>query len=369
MSKNSKLTKYLFDFVIVNLVLPACLLLYPIATNVLAQDKKTPLLTKILHIGKEDSPTSGPDPVIFGTILSVAVDDSDFFYIVDTRQKIISKFNEQGILKFRLSNIGQGPGEFLNPFIGTFSNNNLYVFDLRNRKIIVYDKKGEFKREFSLPYWIYSLHVTEDETFYASGIIYAKGTDLTNHNLIHLFDSTGKQIKSFGAEIKFDVSHIKHRGPREIAFEHYAGIMLIYPWDNYLLVSPIFDSRTYVYNLNGDLIKTFTNPAFDYKLLNYKIRGKRGVLFSAFESQAGPAIQFDQDLILKSYQVSLEEEHLEYYLDIFNKEGKILLSQFPIKGKLLNVSSNGNLYLVKNHPYPQIWVYHLNTEVLQNYLN
>ena len=73
----------------------------------------------------------------------------DHFYILDSfKSKAIYSFNSSGMLEFKLSKFGSGPGEYTfltNTFI---TDENIYAWDAGARKLISYDKRtGQFLRE------------------------------------------------------------------------------------------------------------------------------------------------------------------------------------------------------------------------------
>lgn len=86
-----------------------------------------------------------------GKIDKLIVEGENIFILDKEISKIIYVFNKQGKFIRRIGNLGKGPGEYLTPedfFIG--NNKHIYISDLNLRKIIEYNKKGEYLNETNL---------------------------------------------------------------------------------------------------------------------------------------------------------------------------------------------------------------------------
>lgn len=74
----------------------------------------------------------------------------DRIYILDKKNsKGVFVFNKQGGFLFKIQNQGKGPGEFMKiiDFNYNESSNELEIFDIIKRKILIYNLKGEFIKE------------------------------------------------------------------------------------------------------------------------------------------------------------------------------------------------------------------------------
>ena len=332
-----------------------------------AQENKTTLFTEILHLGKEES-ESIIDHEIFAEIHDFTFDSLENFIIVDSKFNNIKKFDKNGIFIWEHSETGRGPGEFLTPWLISTWNSFLYVYDLGKRKIIVFNSNAIFQREFLLPYHFLGMCISNNGDIYVSGLIVAY-KDLSATQLIdviHVFDQRGKKKKSFGKEINFKPRDVKNMSSKRIIYHAYAGRIALHLWENKLLASPVFDTRTFVYNLEGDLLFSFKNPYFKYKLLNYKAhKGGGGAFFPRWETISGPAIGLGNNYIIKSYLVYEKEEHPEYFIDIFDMKGDIIKKQIPINGLVMKASEDGLLFSASDHPFPQLWIYRINLDQLK----
>lgn len=73
----------------------------------------------------------------------------EFIYISDTNNKRVQVFDQAGSPVFKFGSEGQGKGQFQFPYgIAGDKDNNVYVADLYNGKISIFDSKGKFLRYF-----------------------------------------------------------------------------------------------------------------------------------------------------------------------------------------------------------------------------
>ena len=56
-----------------------------------------------------------PEDVIFNKIVDIAVDSQNDMYILDSKEKVLYKFSEEGMFQKKIGRQGQGPGEFERP--------------------------------------------------------------------------------------------------------------------------------------------------------------------------------------------------------------------------------------------------------------
>jgi hypothetical protein len=70
-------------------------------------------IDKVLELGKKD--------LLFGSIASVCEDDDNNFYVLDRSEHKVLKFSPEGKLILTFGQKGQGPGDFQNPHLITYS--------------------------------------------------------------------------------------------------------------------------------------------------------------------------------------------------------------------------------------------------------
>lgn len=115
-----------------------------------------------------------PEDIIFNLIVDIAVDSENSIFILDMKEKVLYKFNEEGKFQKKIGRSGQGPGEFERPrsvFIDT--EDNIYILDYQNRRVEVFKNNGDFTKSIKLNRvpsgGKNSIAVDENRNFYISG--------------------------------------------------------------------------------------------------------------------------------------------------------------------------------------------------------
>jgi len=97
-------------------------------------------LEEELSIGEE-----GREGYIFSQIRSVAVDEDDRIYVLDSKEAHIKIFDRNGNYIKTIGRLGQGPGEIGSPRnIWITSQNEVMVTDSRNRRLTFFSFEGQF---------------------------------------------------------------------------------------------------------------------------------------------------------------------------------------------------------------------------------
>ncbi len=99
---------------------------------------------------------------LLGGITKLQEADENYF-ILDGRNNILAKFNDDGKFITKIGREGNGPGEYLKieDFILDKKNENIILYDIKGRKIIIYDFSGIFIREFAVDFFIQSIALAE----------------------------------------------------------------------------------------------------------------------------------------------------------------------------------------------------------------
>ncbi len=80
----------------------------------------------------------------------------DLLIITDKKAKVLFLYNKNGKYLNHLAASGRGPGEFINlkDVALNYTDKELHIYDRAQKKIIVYDLKGDFIREVPIkPYF------------------------------------------------------------------------------------------------------------------------------------------------------------------------------------------------------------------------
>jgi len=141
-------------------------------------------VTYITHSGSE--PLASP--------VGVALDSFGNFYVTDSVKAKVYKFNKDSEY---LGALGEGVVEFQRPAgIAIGRNDYKYVADVLANKIIVFDNKDRFLREFPNSPEINNLNKPVNVSVDRNGNVYV--TDAFNFS-VKMFDPSGNLVKTIGA--------------------------------------------------------------------------------------------------------------------------------------------------------------------------
>ena len=178
------------------------------------------------------------------------IDSKGNHWIVDNVNMQLLKFSPEGKLLKIIGREGRGPKEFKFPSSIYIDNNDrVYVADLGNRRISIFDNDGKFLDSF-IPF--NECHVVRVDY---DGNIYVGGVGLSH--LIGKYDPKGRHKKSFyptkriemelrmGIPIVMDIGKIKEK--------------------EYIYVMHVSDAMISIFNLNGKKRRTFFHYPPSYK--------------------------------------------------------------------------------------------------------
>jgi len=119
-------------------------------------------------------------------INGMAVDNSGTLWLCDTKNSIIYKIVD-GVPHKIISKYGKGPGELINPRNPVSMNKQLFIADMNNSRISVYDLNGVFIETHLLPTRPFDFFPTDD------GLLFSDMNGLLNQNFrIYHSDIYGK---------------------------------------------------------------------------------------------------------------------------------------------------------------------------------
>jgi hypothetical protein len=314
------------------------------------------LLTELSFLGADTSTQTNSRGPIFGEIFDLAIDQAGNIIVADRKMQSVTKFDPKGQPVWTKDDVGRGPGEFISPWLVDIFRDKIYIFDIGRRKVVELASDSTFLDEFTIPYFLYSLRIVAHDQILAAGIISGR-PNMDLDQMIHLFDNSGQTKLSFGSEIKFRPKDTADHLAQQIIYQYYAGHMSVVPWAQNLLVSPIFDATTFLYDRKGKFLQTYRNPNFRHELLNYEPT-HAGATFNALETRSGPMVPVGGRCLVKTYQIT-DGEDLRYFMDIFRPDGELIWNQIPFSGLVLEATADGRLYAVRNTPYPVVLQYKL----------
>lgn len=100
------------------------------------------ILEEELSIGDVEE----PEEYMFSQIRSVAVDDEERIYILDTKEAHVKVFDQNGKYIRTIGRKGQGPGELQSPYFVHITGQNELVVEDFTRRLAFFSLEGEFKR-------------------------------------------------------------------------------------------------------------------------------------------------------------------------------------------------------------------------------
>ncbi len=117
-------------------------------------------------------------------------------YITDTGNRRVVVYDKQGQFKRQFGSSGNGPAQFNEPVSLAISpDGKVYVADARNNRIQVLDKQGTYLSQIAVPSWKEAVLSEPYLTFDPQGNLYA--SDPSNATILR-FDPTGKPLDSIG---------------------------------------------------------------------------------------------------------------------------------------------------------------------------
>ncbi len=162
-----------------------------------------------LSIGGEDE----NGEIILYQPIRLAVDDDGNIYVADMSDSKIKVFDAQGNFIRSIGEKGQGPGEFSSiGGIQILPNGNLIALDYRNRRTSIFDKNGKFLSSYTWKNHQYLILLTTDSSYTIQENVYEKGD---RKLFVKTYNFEGKELVNFG---EFKPSGVKILRKGNIAF-------------------------------------------------------------------------------------------------------------------------------------------------------
>jgi hypothetical protein len=138
---------------------------------------------------------SDSDAVLLGNIKAVALLPSGDVVVLDDKKSELRIFSPTGSPKQRLGRAGRGPGEFFYPVsLAVDDAGRLYVGD-RVRTIQVFAPSPAGYRYLRTM----QVEVAAMSMCFLDTLLVVQGTALGQDPILHLYDSSGRRLRSFGA--------------------------------------------------------------------------------------------------------------------------------------------------------------------------
>jgi len=238
-------------------------------------------------------------------------------YVSDAKSKRIQVFEQNGTAAAKFGTEGDGPGEFNFPYgIAGDSENNLYVADLYNGSISVFDSSGKFLRYFAEKN-------PKDTVIDSPGGLRIVGDKLYVTEIkrckVYVFDLNGKKLMEVGTG---GMQPGQLRAPNAVIADTEGNIY----------VSDTGNQRVQIFDKTGKFLR----------IINGSPDGKGP---SAFVNPRGVALDAKGNLLVVS--------NLTHYVFGFDQQGKQLwtfggsggaINQFVLPNGLY-IDQNGSIYV------------------------
>jgi len=268
--------------------------------------------------------------------LEVGVDD--LIYIADPLDGNIKKYLYDGTLYQIIGRKGRGPGEFENPK-GLFLNDGyVYVAELRGR-VTVIDTSGKYVRSFVSNSHMCSDIIKVGDKIVVSGL---KQSAADKGYFLNLYDERGRFLNSF-----FEISE-KYKSNVDL---------LTFAWVSFDVdsVGNIYavqqvDYKIYKLSPEGQILKVYRyNPS--YYISPSVDSHPKGQNIKAIEQWEMGWHQIIKILVVNKYifvQVKIHSP-TKYMLDIYNLDGKVIVSGIPTNFRMLGADRKGLIYFEVDH--------------------
>jgi hypothetical protein len=294
-----------------------------------------------LSVGVEE----GEDYLMFFRLRDIAVDVDQNLYVLDGGNHRLLKFDRDGNFIWQTGREGQGPGEFQYPGrLSITQDRNIAVLD--ERFVQYFDDQGKFLKSFRTEKSFRNM------TFLADGRLFVNIMLRGQPGIsAEYYSAKGEFLKRFPDEYRY--------GPKmspNLGASIGGGFFQIMDNKIYLSVPDQYEIREY--DIEGKMLRRIKR---DIKLKppNIKVsQGGRGVSVYPSDS-SGPCYLYKDEYIINCLtlveKISDTEYESERLLDFFNEKGQYLGSYaLPDAYTLKAIDSEEKFYFIQWNPFPRI---------------
>ncbi len=301
------------------------------------------IIEEELAIGESE----GREEYMFSEIPSIAVDDENRIYAVDSKEAHIKVFDENGSYLRTIGRKGQGPGEIgRTNYVSITSQNELMLLDAGNRRITFFSQDGEFIK-----------NISSAELFLLQTKIDTDGNIIGFHYVVG-GENPRYELKKFDAELNhlFSVSSSPLPSASTDGFNPFFPVLR---WDvingNQIVCGYMKDYELTIYDAEGNLVKRITKEYLRVEVtqedVDERLEGeelppemKDTMAIPKYHSPFNWIITDDEGRIFaKTYERMASQGG--YYYDVFDAEGKCIAS-IPLKTRPF-LLKGGKLYTIE----------------------
>jgi len=278
-------------------------------------------LEEELSIGEAE----GREEYMFSPIRSIAVDEEDRIYVLETRGALVKAFDRNGEYLRTIGRRGQGPGELNVPLTLSVTNDNTIAVDDFMRGITFYSPEGEFIKTLSTARYFFIGAITNSQ-----GSIVAR-------TRISESEKTVYELKWFDSNLEHPKTLMTITSLRSDSIEVFSPNLF---WragkDGSVVVGYSQDYELQVFNSDGELVKKIIKEYEPVEISQSQIEERTKVIpsdrkldipkfYHAFQ-------RFTMDdggkIFVQTYEKTEDEEG--FYYDVFDSEGKFM-AKIPLK--------------------------------------
>jgi len=277
--------------------------------------------------------------------VNVVTDSKGEIYIADMFDKCVKKFSKQGDYLLTVGRPGQGPGEFMSPYVMcTDSADNLYVADFGTGRVSIFRADATFLRSFSIGLFV-------------GGLLFGPEGQLIVHavrdgRIFHTFDPGGHLVSSYGETWEAP------EDPRVAAIPTLNFAHVFLGPDRLIYACPTTKPNEMLkYDLTGKLVVKVTRLASAYAPVRFIGDFLSGAFTKGFvvlkDGKMLVCVEFPE-----SPGPSSAREERARRFDLYDEKGRFLISlEAKAKGIPRWVDSQGKLYVVIEEPFPRVVKY------------
>lgn len=196
-----------------------------------------------------------------GFPLFFQADETGNLFVLDFEDKKIKKYDKEGKFISNFGNSGNGPGEYLSPSDIFLSEDNVYVNDVRQRSLIVFDDKGDFKEKKLINKILTSIFPVQESKYICSAMNpeQIEGKFMLIKTL-GVYDSSFNLIKELNISL-YPINENENFDPL-----NYFYSSAIHKNKIYLATNSVNDYEVEVFDMNGSNIESIKKNYFKHEL-------------------------------------------------------------------------------------------------------
>ncbi len=313
----------------------------------IVKNPKEPMYGEDVFRLKEDliiEEKEGNEEYLFSLIYGVEVDDEENIYVLDLKEANIKVFNKGGEYLTTIGKKGQGPGEVGKiTSININSKGELVVSDIGNQRISFFDLKGKYIR---------SLNMTDISFVTFSPEIDSHGN---YYDTVVLWDKPFIELQKFNSELEYLLTFdsFPRPAPSKTVNPYKPRMYFTVTNDDLIICSYTEKYEIKFFNSKGILIKKIIKN-YNPVQISEEVKQEDRKIFSRFNDlsrfnlvfpkyyEALYSLNVDEEGRL--YVGTYEKSDNKYIYDVFDADGKFI-TRIPLKEGIVKFKNN-KLYSV-----------------------